>query len=383
MNDSPLTDSIFGEDEPEEPAPGSQRRRRRRHEAKEPKKRRAWFSCLGVVVVFALLVGGGVYVLRSHLPHFGTSAPTDYTGQGTGSVQVTVQRGDTGYAIGERLERAGVVKSARTFAQIATHSRDFASIEPGTYRLHEHMSSQAAIEMMLDPKARVGHGVTIREGLWTREIFAALSKATGVPVSAYRKVDPSTLGLPAAAHGHLEGYLFPSTYDFTKGASAKDQLEQMVRLGKRKRASLHIPADRLEHVMTVASLVQAESRLGPDGPKVARVVENRLQKGMKLQMDSTVHYAEHKRGTVTTSDKERASKSPYNTYKHTGLPPGPINNPGLAAIKAALHPADGSWLYFVTVNQQTGKTLFATTYAQQQKNEKKFHAWCRAHQGKC
>ncbi len=340
-------------------------------------------SCLALVVVFVLLVGGGTYVLRSYLPHFGDSAPTDYAGKGTGSVEITVNRGDTGYEIGKTLEKAGVVKSAKTFAGVATHSSDFTDIKPGTYHLRHHMSSKSAILLMLDPASMISHGITIREGLWDSEIFKKLSDATGVPVSAYKKVDPSTLGLPKAADGKLEGYLFPSTYDFDKGATAQEQLKQMVQLGNRKRESLHIPASALNHIMTVASLVQAESRLGPDGPKVARVVENRLQKGMKLQMDSTVHFIEQKRGTVTTSDKERASKSPYNTYKVKGLPPGPINNPGLAAIQAALHPADGSWLYFVTVNQKTGKTLFATTYAQQQKNEKKFRHWCQTHKGQC
>src|SRR5699024_4462388 len=116
-----------------------------------------------------------------------------------------VNRGDTGYAIGKTLEKAGVVKSAKTFASVATHSSDFSDIKPGTYRLHHHMSSKSAILLMLDPTSMISHGITIREGLWDHEIFKKLSKATGVPVSAYKHVDPSTLGLPAAADGKLEG----------------------------------------------------------------------------------------------------------------------------------------------------------------------------------
>lgn len=425
MNDPHLTDSIFGDDDGEGPIDPSRtrpageigrsergklpKRRERAHtsrraarehrerlaaaeqrqhddhdEAHGPiSRRKAGCGCLAILLAFVLIVGIGGYALHNALPQFGKSAPTDYAGKGTGSVKITVNRGDTGYVIGQTLEKAGVVLSATTFARTANSDTDFAQIQPGTYRLHKHMSSKAAMLLMLDPKSLVSHGIVIREGLWDEEIFTLLSKKTHVPVADYKAVDPSTLGLPPAAHGKLEGFLFPSTYTFDKGATAKQQLKAMVDLGKQKRASLGIPDSRLMHVMTVASLVQAESRLGSDGPKVARVVENRLEKGMPLQMDSTVHFAERKRGTVTTTDKERASDSPYNTYKVRGLPPGPINNPGLAAVQAALHPAKGSWLYFVTVNQETGKTLFATTYSQQQANEQKFHAWCKSHPGKC
>lgn len=416
MNDPHLSDSIFGDDEssqiqdPSTDRPagevghGSQRRlphveptrrsrrrgqeyqqRRRRGDGAGPtlSRRKAGFSCLALLVAFVVLVGGAGYALRGVLPSFGSSAPSDYTGNGTGHVNIVVNKGDTGYQIGQTLQKAGVVMSANTFARFANADSDFAGIQPGTYRLRRHMSSSAAISLLLDPTSKVSHGITIPEGLWDSEIFAILSKKTGVPLSSYKKVDPATLGLPAAAHGNPEGYLFPSTYTFNKGTTAQQQLKAMVTLGKQERASLGIPADRLGQVMIVASLVQGESKLPQDGPKVARVVENRLAKGMPLQMDSTVHFAERKRGTVTTSDRARASNSPYNTYKVRGLPPGPIDNPGLAAIKAALHPAAGSWLYFVTVNQATGQTLFATTYSQQQVNEAKFHQWCQQHPGKC
>jgi UPF0755 protein len=129
-------------------------------------------------------------------------------------------------------------------------------------------------------------------------------------------------------------------------------------------------------VMTVASLVQAEARFDDDFNKVARVIYNRLDEGMALQFDSTVHYAVGKDGGVGTSDDERAVDSPYNTYRNTGLPPTPISAPGDQAIEAALNPAQGSWLYFVTTNPDTGVTKFATSYKEHLRNKAEFDRWC-------
>ncbi|HWU31607.1 MAG TPA: endolytic transglycosylase MltG, partial [Marmoricola sp.] len=113
-----------------------------------------------------------------------------------------------------------------------------------------------------------------------------------------------------------------------------------------------------------------------DMNKVARVFYNRLAQGMLLQSDATVAFANNLSGTVWTTDAQRNNPSPYNTYVHKGLPPGPIDNPGLAAIQAALHPAAGPWLYFVPVNLKTGETVYSTTYADHQKAVAQLQAWC-------
>jgi UPF0755 protein len=144
----------------------------------------------------------------------------------------------------------------------------------------------------------------------------------------------------------------------------------------------------MERTMIVASIVEGEVSGDADRAKVARVIENRLKdttgptKGL-LQMDSTVHYAVKKRGKAGTTDADRQSASPYNTYRVQGLPPGPINNPGAASIAAAASPAAGSWLFFVTVNPDTGETRFATTPAEHQANVNQFNQWCRDNPGKC
>lgn len=355
-------------------------------EVKRHHRRRAGRSCLALIVVMVVVLAGIGYGLsrvgRIALPGL-SQTNNDYTGNGTGTVHIDVKEGDTGTSIAQTLVKAGVVKSAGAFVTAAGASRDFGNIQPGDYTLRHKMSASAAVSMMLDPKNYSSTGITIPEGLWASQIFGLLSKRTGVPVADYQKVSAASLGLPASANGHLEGYLFPSTYNFAKGTSAQQQLKAMTSEWTKKVGTLHIPANKLHNVMVVASLVEAESRLPADGPKVARVIDNRVAKSMPLQLDSTIHYAEQKRGKITTTDAERNKKGPYNSYLNAGLPPTPIANPGLSAIKAALHPAKGSWLYFVTVNPQTGKTLFATSYADQQKNEQVFHSWCTKHPGKC
>ena len=127
-----------------------------------------------------------------------------------------------------------------------------------------------------------------------------------------------------------------------------------------------------------ASIVQAEAGRSQDMPKVARVLENRLARHIPLQLDSTVSYATGHFG-ITTSARDRASRSPYNTYRVAGLPPGPIDSPGIAAVKAVLNPAAGDWLFFVTVNPDTGETKFAVTEAQRVAITREFQAWLRTH----
>ena len=147
--------------------------------------------------------------------------------------------------------------------------------------------------------------------------------------------------------------------------------------------NLGVTPDKMHRVLTIASIVEAEVRASADRPKVARVIENRLAKPMLLQMDSTVHFIAQRRGKARTTDAERASKSPYNTYLVAGLPPRPINSPGLSALKAAISPTSGPWINFVTVNPDTGETRFAVDAAGHAANAKLFLKWCSDHPGKC
>ncbi len=347
---------------------------------------RRGLGCLAVVLALTVLAAGayfvysvGVTALEKRL-----SPPPDYAGPGAGSVLVEVKKGDAASDIAATLVDKHVVKSAGAFTDAARKDPRSVGIQVGFYQLKHKMPAKAALAVLVDPKNLMQSAVTFPEGWTVQQIVAQLAKKTDFSKADFRKVlkRPKSIGLPGYAQGKPEGYLFPATYMVPPDATPKSILASMVSRYKESAGSLHLRtrAKRLGYsphdVMTVASLVQAEARFDKDFPKVARVIYNRLDKDMPLQFDSTVHYAVGKDGGVGTSNADRASSSPYNTYKYPGLPPTPISAPGEKAIKAALAPADGSWLYFVTTNPDTGKTKFATSYAQHLKNKREFDRWC-------
>jgi len=244
------------------------------------------------------------------------------------------------------------------------------------------MSGAAALDLLLDPKSRLVSKVTVPEGLTAAETLQRIADATKLPLDDFKAAlaNPAALGLPAYANGLPEGFLFPATYEVQPGDSAADILSGMVARTTQALDQLQIPEQQRLGVLTEASLVQAEASSTEDMAKVARVLDNRLAANMPLQLDTTVNYANGKTG-LTTSAQDRANPSPYNTYLHPGLPPGPIGNPGEDAIKAVLAPAAGDWLYFVVVDPDTGDTRFAVTAAEHQQNVLLFQQWLREHPG--
>jgi len=355
----------------------------RQHKRRSPAVR--WAS---IVVALAVVVIGGWVALQSVgnlIPdvEFGTSAPEDYEGEGSGEVTVEIPEGAGGGQIGQVLLEADVVASAEAFSNLAAADPRATGIQPGTYLMAEQMSADSALERLLEPASRQVAGVTIREGLWTEEVFAVLAEETGNEVGDYEQVDPESLDLPAAANGELEGYLHPDTYSFSPTTTPQEQIQAMVDLGTRRHDELGIEEGELERTLIVASLVQAEAAFAEDLPRVSRVVENRIADGEPLGFDSTIHYMFKERGRAGITNEKRATENPYNTYLNAGLPPGPINSPGGAAIEAALNPAEGDWKYFVTVNPDTGETLFADTFAEHLENQEQFQQWCRDNPDRC
>ena len=208
-----------------------------------------------------------------------------------------------------------------------------------------------------------------------------IAKATGIPradLDAAAK-DTAALGLPAGVK-NAEGYLFPATYDVDPHTSAEDLLLEMVAKTEKTLGELGVAAGDQHRVLTLASLVQAEGRHPEDFGNIAQVLVNRLNKGMPLQLDTTIHYATGKY-TVQTTNADLAVNSPYNTYTHKGLPPGPIGSPGLDALKAAINPPAGPYMYFVATDPSTGKTEFAVTAAQFAQLKAKYDKWQKAHPG--
>jgi UPF0755 protein len=359
----------------------ARRQRRRRKPARTARR-------LVVLLLTLGLVGGAGYLavgfLRPMFAGFGETA--DFPGPGTGSLTFTVNDGDSGRAIGAALEQAGVVRSAKAFIEAYNADSRSAGIQPGDYLLKKAMKATDALAVLVDPKNRQAPKVTIREGLWASETYALLATATGHPVSEYQAAakDPVALGLPSWAKGNIEGYLFPATYEFSNKNSAAEQLRTMVAKTVSQLTKEGLSGDQAQHVLIVASIVEAEARRDEDRPKIARVVENRLANTMRLQLDSTVSYGVQLRA-LTTTDAERATVNGWNTYQKDGLPTGPIANPGAVSIAAAANPAPGPWLYFVAVNPDTGETKFAVTLAEHDQYVAEFQAWCNKpeNKGKC
>ncbi|MEV4675406.1 MULTISPECIES: endolytic transglycosylase MltG [Actinomadura] len=363
------------------------RRDQRRVRTRQKRRRRngraaALFAMAFLVAVFGT---GGVlgYAWLDNKQN-----PPDYDGQGTGKVTVQIKEGASGSVIGATLEEHSVVKSARAFVKVYTKETRASSIQPGFYQMRRKMSSAAAMSLLLNPKSRAGNQITIPEGKRAIETYELLAKKTGITVKEFQAAAKKgkALGLPSYARGKVEGYLFPGRYDLDPNGSAEQILKQMIARFNEEARSSDLVAKAREAklnpatVITLASLVQAEGGKPSDLPKISRVIYNRVEKGMKLQFDTTVLYAlNERRLTVTEKDLEIAS--PYNTYLHAGLPPGPISNPGPDAIDAALNPEDGTWLFFIATDPTNKITKFATTEAERVKIEEEFREWQRKNPG--
>jgi len=350
------------------------------------RRRRSGMGCLAVLIALAVLGGGAYFVVDRGMAalqdRFNPAA--DYDGEGTGSVLIEVKSGENASDIATTLVEQDVVASREAFIEAANADPASTGIQVGFYELRKQMSAESALEVLTDPGNMVQSAVTLREGLNLNEIVGVLAKETEFSAKQYRRVlaNPKALGLPAYAEGNPEGYLFPATYQLPPNATPKSILVMMVDRFKAaaEKHDLEAEAEQLgvspHDVVTVASLIQAEARFDKDFAKVSRVIYNRLEEPMPLQFDSTVHYAVGRDGGVGTSDVDRAVDSPYNTYKYPGLPPTPINAPGEQAIAAAINPADGPWLYFVTTNPDTGETKFAESYNDHLRNKAEFDQWC-------
>jgi UPF0755 protein len=351
--------SIFGVDYDEGPTRAQRRRHQRRRRRRNPLG-----PLLGVLLII-VLVGGIVYGGRQIFGKL--SEVPDYAGEGAGVVTVQVKSGDTATDIATTLVKLGVVKSERAFRDAAKDDPRSPSIQPGFYRLRKQMSGAAALTLLLDPAARVQSKLTVPEGLSSVETLKLISTKTATPLAQLQAAAKNTgaLGLPAYAGGHLEGFLFPATYDIDPGTPAVQILKTLVATYKENvdDSGLSARAGVLGitpyELLTVASLVEEEA-ITPDFGKVARVIYNRVGSGQRLELDSTVNYALH-RNRIRVSAQDLEVASPYNTYRRAGLPPTPISNPGVGAIQAALHPTPGPWVYFVKADK-AGHSYFTASY---------------------
>jgi UPF0755 protein len=290
--------------------------------------------------------------------------------------------------IAKILYDSGLIKNRMVFQSYAgRHSRGIKQIKAANYRFTPSMSSVDIFNAMLNGKDYDGAvAITIPEGKNIKEIGAILesrhicSSADFInetkKVSEYKKNYSILSSYPDNAEGRtpMEGYLFADTYQFTSNSSAATVVSKMLANTQSKfsDAMLKKISDNhqtVDQILTMASLIEMESKLDSDKPKIASVFYNRLAKNMKLQSDATVNYAlGEKKTNITNSDLK--VDSPYNTYANTGMPIGPICSPSLKSIKAAISPAKTDYLYFVS--DSSGKTYYANNLQDHQANVDKY-----------
>ena len=311
-------------------------------------------AALAVVFIFT----GGLHQVRKS----GGGAP-DFSCQASDSEDVTIsiEKGATGAAIAQVLFEAEVIKSSSSFFRVAVGDKRSESIAPGSHRIQLNLCAKDALDQLLDPKRIVGL-ISVIEGAWSSEIADAMV-AAGFARSEVTKAIKS-IDLPSGFNT-LEGLLFPAQYSFEVNTSAQSALSAMMNraLTEIAKSGISDGSGKLspQQLLIIASIIQAEGE-PKDFSKVSQVIRNRLKIGMPLQMDSTVHYVQKQRGDIFLSTKSTLIKSDYNTYRKYGLPPGPIGNPGSAAMMASVMPAIGDWIYFITV--APGDTRFTSTLDQ-------------------
>ncbi|MCL1841665.1 MAG: endolytic transglycosylase MltG, partial [Propionibacteriaceae bacterium] len=323
-----------------------------------------------------------------------TAPATDYPGPGEADVTVTIPPDASSSAMANILVNADVVASAKAFTNaVKANPASFINIMAGDHQLQTKMSAVEAYNALANPKLFVQkQQFTIPDGLRDTQVFASINKQTGVPVADLEALatQAGSLGLPTWADTtNAEGYLYPDTYGFDDNPTAQEVLQPMVNEFTQVTNSLDF-ADKAQangltpaQAVVLASIIEKEGSNPTYAADIAQVFYNRLKAGMPLQSDATVLYANNVTGNLTTTDAERANPSPYNTYVHTGLPPGPISNPGKDALTAAVNPTQGDYLYFVVVNPATGQVAFASDAAGHSANVAQFQAWCNANPGKC
>jgi UPF0755 protein len=276
-------------------------------------------------------------------------------------VVIDIPAGASGSDIASLLFEAGVVKSSQSYFRVAVADIRSQKVAPGQHRLTQKISALQALEQLLDPD-RIPNLIKVNEGAWKSEIIQSLI-SSGFSQGEIKSA-LNNLRLPAG-FTDSEGLLFPAQYSFEQGASAQSALQDMVDRFTSDRVARTILQANGKYsalqLLTIASIVQAEGDT-KDFDKVARVIYNRLAIDMPLQMDSTVHFIKKVRGEIFLSKNSTLLNSPYNTYRRYGLPPGAIGSPGTSAIQAALKPAPGDWLYFITV--APGDTRFTSSISE-------------------
>ncbi len=324
-------------------------------------RRRSCLGCFGrliVLLIFLLAIGGGGAYLWLARPYQGFEK----------TVVIDIPKGTTTASMGNQLAQAGVIRHSWEFLA-ARAIRPNARLQAGEYQFTKPASSLTVFDRIVRGDVFF-YEITVPEGSNIFDIAAAVDRLKFLKGSDFLRAarDPSSIRDLAPNAPTLEGYLFPSTYRVTRATSVQQLCRMMTALFRKHWRELSNPDHPVDvnQTVTLASLVEKETAVPAERPVVAAVYVNRLRLGMLLDCDPTTIYAAllegHYRGTIYRSDLD--SQNEYNTYRHTGLPPGPIANPGVASLKAALAPGHTDYLYFVAKPDGSGGHQFSTTMAE-------------------
>ena len=286
----------------------------------------------------------------------------DYQGSGVGEVVVRIESGEDGLAVAKKLFEAGVVRDVDSFYRVLLERNPI--FYPGSFTLKLQMSNEAALAAVTDQANILSFQVTIPEGYRAVQIFEEVSRITSIPIEDLWAAaeDLAAYDIPDEAPT-IEGYLFPDTYSFDLKVTAEEIIAIMVARMEKALTDAGVAKEDWHDVLTIASITQREAKQEPDFYKVARVFANRIAIDMPLETDPTITYSYDGTDMSKASRQEQIDYG-YNTYLVAGLPPGPISSPGELAIDATLNPVAGDWLFFVTINLETGETKFSNTLAE-------------------
>lgn len=336
-----------------------------------------------VLIIILLLVaagGGGAWYIWNGMQPVEPAGP---------AVTFTIEKGMGSAEIADLLEHNGIIRKSLFLKGYLKWSKEGSLFKAGTYTASPGDTYDDLITRLNQGDVVKTEMVnfTIPEGYTAEQVAAKLAAAwnqdaavfLGLLNSGAGLTEADVLGIPQdqKLRHRLEGYLFPETYELAKDSTPQEIVEAMLEQLTKKldtipdwRQELKERGISLHKLLTVASLVEREVVVDAERPLVAGIIYNRLKEGQKLEIDATVQYLLDKQ-KARLYNKDLKVDSPYNTYKYAGLPPGPISNPGLASIQAALEPKASDYFYYVTKKDGTQGHLFAKTYKEHLANIEK------------
>lgn len=366
--------------------PVRSRRELRERRRKAEKRRNLRIVFIAVFVVMALVV---VLSVRAVISHRGSAAGNGetttesldyYDSQEGEEVQFTVNSGEDASTIAQHLVEQDIVKTTEGFLHAVNAQNAGSKLQPGVFTLHKHMSSTSVVSVLIDTSAAQGI-LEVKSGETVSDVINAAATASGIDVAQFQAiVNGGGAGiLPDEAGGSFEGWFEPGSYNVSDSSTtAQSVIEQMVQARIDKLTALGIPEGQREEKIKVASIIEKEVYQDEYRAKVARVIYNRLDQGMALGMDSVVAYGNGVAASELTDAMIADESNPYNDRIKTGLPPTPIDNPGDDSLQAAMAPEDGDWLYFCTVNLETGETKFTASEDEFYQYRDEYKQWLAA-----